>query len=170
MDCARTLPEREQEELKTKKKKRQHEVLYAVPYAAWVYEQEERNPIRADRRLAEGARESGEDSREPEAEPQDGAVGVWRAVAADGLHGLDEEAEAPHRRHVERQRRRREGQRHQQLQHLRPAAPTTGERASSCPRRANQILSWRLGRSVGTVRRGGSLVIAETGPPGRDGR
>jgi hypothetical protein len=45
-------------------------------------------------------------------------VGVGRAVAADGLHGLDEEAEAAHRRHVQRQRGRREGQRHQQLQHL----------------------------------------------------
>jgi hypothetical protein len=66
------------------------------------------------RALAEGARE---DAGEAEAEAEDGAVGVWRAVAADGLHGFDEEAEAPHRRHVERQRRGREGQRHEQLQH-----------------------------------------------------
>jgi len=69
-------------------------------------------------RLAEGAREAGEDAGESEAEAEDGAVGVGRAVAADGLHGLDEEAEAAHRRHVQRQRRRREGQRHEQLQHL----------------------------------------------------
>ena len=45
-------------------------------------------------------------------------MGVGGTVAADGLHGLDEEAEAAHRRHVQRQRGRREGQRHQQLQHL----------------------------------------------------
>jgi hypothetical protein len=70
--------------------------------------------------LAEGAREAGEDPGEAEAEAGDGAVGVRRAVAADGLHGLDEEAEAANRRHVERQRRGREGQRHQQLQHRRP--------------------------------------------------
>jgi hypothetical protein len=69
--------------------------------------------------LGEGAREAGEDPGEAEAEAGDGAVGVRRALAADGLHGLDEEAEAAHRRHVERQRRGREGQRHQQLQHRR---------------------------------------------------
>lgn len=35
------------------------------------------------------------------------------------VHGLDEQAEAPHRWHVQRQRRRREGHREHHLQHER---------------------------------------------------
>jgi len=93
--------------------------------------------------LAEGAREPGEDAREAEAEAQNGAVGVGRAVAADGLHGLDEEAEAPHRRHVERERRRREGQRHEQLQHLPPA---DGVREAPPRPRQEPTRSWPAGR------------------------
>jgi hypothetical protein len=96
--------------------------------------------------LAEGARE---EAGEAEVETEDGAVGVWRAVAADGL---DEEAEAPHRRHVERQRRGREGQRHEQLQHCHPGpiqakvAVETGRWSAEARLVGGRAGSW--GRSV----------------------
>uniref|UniRef100_A0A8R7UBM4 Uncharacterized protein n=1 Tax=Triticum urartu TaxID=4572 RepID=A0A8R7UBM4_TRIUA len=96
-----------------------------MPPAAWgvyLWQEEEEEEGSACHRaassaLAQGAREAGEDAGEAEAEAGDGALGVGRALAAHRLHGLHEEAEAAHGRHVERQRRRREGQRHHQLQH-----------------------------------------------------
>jgi hypothetical protein len=97
---------------------------------------------------------------EADAEAGDSAVEVGAAVTVDDLHGLHEEAEAAHRRHVQRQRGRREGRRHQQLQHLGrthaswfflplPLRP----RDESQPNQIQAARSWAYGVGDGSVMR-----------------
>ncbi|CAL9750854.1 unnamed protein product, partial [Musa acuminata subsp. burmannicoides] len=67
--------------------------------------------------LPEGAGSDGEDATEAEPEHRVRPLRVRGGLFGDRLHRRQEPVQAPNRRHVQRQRHRREPQREQQLQH-----------------------------------------------------